>query len=306
MSEAESVTGIEIAIIGKAGRFPGAPDLDAFWRNLRDGVESISFFSAEQILALGGSPAAVAHPAFVAAYGALDGIDLFDAELFAYSPREAETMDPQQRIFLECAWAALDDAGYDPLRYHQPIGIFGGMSASTYVIRLLGRPDLFPLLATTQGTITNLHDYLCTRASYKLNLEGPSVTVQTACSTSLVAVHLACQALLSGECAMALAGGVSVRVPQEGGYVYRPGGIASADGHCRPFDAKASGAVGGAGVGIAVLKRLESALADGDSIYAVIKGSAVNNDGAVKASYTAPRVEGQAKVIHAAQLVSEV
>jgi phthiocerol/phenolphthiocerol synthesis type-I polyketide synthase E len=306
MNGSTMTTGLEIAVIGKAGRFPGARDLADFWRNLREGVESISFFSAEELLAAGGDPAVLANPAYVPAYGALEGVELFDAELFGYSPREAEIMDPQQRVFLECAWAALDDAGYDPQRCRGAVGIYGGMSMSTYVIRLLSRPDLVPQLATQQGTIANLHDFLCTRVSYKLSLEGPSLTIQTACSTSLVAVHLACQALLSGECEMALAGGVSIRIPQQAGYIYREGGIASADGHCRAFDARASGTVGGAGVGIVVLKRLESALADGDSICAVIKGSAINNDGSAKPSYTAPRVDSQAKVIRAAQVLSEV
>jgi acyl transferase domain-containing protein len=299
-------TGLEIAVIGMAGRFPGARDVAAFWRNLRDGVESISFFAEEELLAAGVPRERLADPLFVPAGGVLDEADRFDAAFFGYNPREAELMDPQQRIFLECAWEALEDAGYDSLRTPGAVGVYGGVAMGSYVLNVFSRPDLVAAVGAQQASIGNDKDYLCTRVSYKLGLEGPSLAVQTACSTSLVAVHLASQALVGGECDMALAGGVAVSFPQKTGYLYSPSGILSPDGHCRAFDVNARGAVGGQGVGIVVLKRLESALADGDSIRAVILGSAVTNDGAAKAGFTAPRVDGQAKAIRAAHLAAEV
>ncbi len=237
----------------------------------------------------------------------LEGVELFDAAFFGYSPREAELLDPQQRIFLECAWQALEHAGYNPLVYPGLIGVFAGSSLNTYLLRNLasqqGRgtiPDLFQLI------MGNDKDFLPTRVSYKLNLRGPSFSVQSACSTSLVATHLACQSLLSYQCDMALAGGISITVPQHQGYLAQEGGILSPDGHCRTFDAQAQGTLNGNGAGIVVLKRLDDALADGDSIYAVIKGSAVNNDGALKIGYTAPSIDGQAAVIRAAQEVADI
>jgi len=291
--------GSEIAVIGMAGRFPGASNLDEFWRNLCASRESITFFSDEDGVRSNGK--------YVPARGVLADIELFDASFFGFTPREAEITDPQHRLFLECAWTALEDAGYDPERYDRPIAVYAGTSMNTYLLQILsGRRDLIDEVGRFQIMIGNHEDYLCTRVSYKLNLKGPSITVGTACSTSLVAIHLACQSLLNGECDMALAGGVTVRVPQQRGYRYQEDGILSPDGHCRTFDARAQGTVFGNGVGIVVLKRLREALADGDSIHAIVKGSAINNDGALKVGYTAPSVEGQAEVIAAAQAMAGV
>jgi acyl transferase domain-containing protein/acyl carrier protein len=285
-----------VAIIGMAGRFPGAKNLDEFWHNLRDGVESISFFSEQELEAAGVTSAVMAKSNYVKARGVLEGVELFDAAFFGYFPSEAEIMDPQQRLFLECSWTALEDAGYDPETYKGQIGVYAGSRVNTYLLNnLYSHGGRF-----TDGSQTLMaleQDYLTTRVSYKLNLRGPSLRIQTACSTSLVAVHVACQALLNGECDMALAGGVSINVPQKSGYQYQEGDIVSPDGHCRAFDAKAQGTVFGSGVGIVVLKRQVDALANGDNIYAVIKGSAIGNDGALKIGYTAPSATAQAQVI---------
>ncbi len=296
----------QVAIVGMAGRFPGAADVETLWKNLRGGVESISRFSLAELLAAGADPAEVEHPDYVPARGAIDGADLFDAAFFGFTPREAELMDPQQRLFLECAWEALEDAGCDPGSYRGAIGLFAGASLSGYLGNLYSRPDVLASAGEYPVLLGNDKDFLPTRISYKLDLRGPSVAVQTACSTSLVAVHLACQALLAGECELALAGGVSIKVPLQAGYLYREGGILSPDGHCRAFDADARGTVNGSGLGIVVLKRLDDALADGDAIVAVIRGSAINNDGAAKVGYTAPSVDGQAAVIAEALAVAGV
>jgi acyl transferase domain-containing protein/acyl carrier protein len=287
----------QIAIIGMSGRFPGARNIDEFWRNLRDGVESISAFSPAELEASGTNPSVFENPAYVPAGSVLEDIDLFDAAFFGFSPREAESLDPQQRIFLETAWHALEDAGYEPESYPGVIGVYAGCSASTYLDHLQSNPDFLALLGYLQVYIGNEKDYLATRVSYKLNLRGPSFNVQTACSTSLLAVAVASDALLSRQCDMALAGGVCIRVPQKAGYYFEPGGIFSPDGHCRVFDERAQGVVFGSGVGVVVLKRLFDALADGDRIDAVIRGWAINNDGSAKASYTAPGLRGQADVI---------
>jgi amino acid adenylation domain-containing protein len=291
----------EIAIIGMAGRFPGAKNIETFWQNLRDGIESITFFSEEELLAEGVDPALLKNPNYVKANGVLEKIELFDAAFFGYSPKEAEIMDPQQRLFLECAWDAIENAGYDVDRISGAVGVYAGAGMNTYLSNNITRhPDIVESVGEYQLMITSEKDFLPTRTSYKLNLKGPSVYVQTACSTSLVAVHLACQSLHNNECDMALAGGVSVRARQKIGYLYQEGMIMSPDGHCRAFDAKAQGTIGGNGVGIVVLKRLDQALADGDCIHAVIKGSAINNDGSLKVGYTAPSVDGQTSVIAAA------
>ena len=293
--------GAGIAVIGMACRFPGAPDVESFWRNLCDGVESIASFSDEELTAAGVDPAALADPNYVRASGLLRDIDLFDAAFFGFNPREAEVLDVQHRQFLECAWEALERAGYDPGRYEGAIGVYAGAGMNSYLLH-----NLYPNRGVVESAggfetmIGNDKDFLPTRVSYKLNLTGPSVSVQTACSTSLVAVHLACRSLAGGECDMALAGGVSIHVPQISGYLYREGMILSPDGHCRAFDQDARGTVAGSGVGIVILKRLEDALRAGDHIHAVIKGSAINNDGALKAGYTAPSVAGQEAVIAAA------
>ncbi len=296
----------DIAIIGMAGRFPGAPSIEDFWSNLCAGAEAMTFSSRDDLSESGLDPALLDHPNLVPAAAVLDGIDLFDSSFFGYSPREAELMDPQHRFALECAWEALENAGYDPHRYAGSIGVYAGTGMSSYLLRLLSRRGGAATLDGLQLTLGNDKDYLTTRISYKLDLRGPSVSVQTACSTSLVAVHLACQSLNDGECDMALAGGVSIRAPQPLGYLYQEGSILSPDGHCRAFDARARGTVFGNGVGLVVLKRFQDAEADRDYIYAVIKGSAVNNDGHHKVGFTAPSVEGQAAVIRRAMQVAGV
>jgi phthiocerol/phenolphthiocerol synthesis type-I polyketide synthase E len=302
-----SRTGLEIAILGMAGRLPGASDLDQLWSNLCGGVESISFFTDEELLATGVDPELLRHPSYVKAQGVLADVHLFDAAFFGFSPREAEILDPQQRVFLETAWQALEDAGYCPEGPGVPVGVYAGSGMSQYFLSNLYRnPGFLRNVSSFQVGIGNDKDHLATRVSYKLNLGGPAIAVQTACSTSLVAVHLACQGLLSGECDIALAGGVTIGIPQVRGYLYEEGGILSPDGHCRSFDAAAQGCVAGSGVGVVVLKRLDSALEDGDPIRAVIRGTAINNDGAAKVGYTAPSVAGQAKVIRRAQIMAEV
>lgn len=308
MSLTETLDAIEgIAVVGMSGRFPGAPNVEKFWENLRDGVESVTFFTDEELKDCGVSPSAFNHPNYVKAKPVLSDMEMFDAAFFGYTPREAEMMDPQHRIFLECAWAALESAGYDSDRYAGKIGVFAGASLSAYVFNVLaslkGREQIGALqqlgIGNGLGTFT-------TRVSYKLNLKGPSVSVQTACSTSLAAVHMACRSLLDYQCDMTLAGGVSIIIPNSEGYHYEEGGIFSPDGHCRAFDAQARGTTVGDGVGIVVLKRLSDAIADGDSIHAVIRGTAMNNDGSLKVGFTAPSVDGQADVIAEAQAVAGV
>jgi acyl transferase domain-containing protein len=296
-----------IAIIGMAVRFPGADSVEAFWRNLRGGVESITFFSDEELRAAGIDPATLADPRYVKANGALAGADQLDAAFFGLTPREAEIMDPQHRVLLELAWEAMERAGYDAAAMSGRVGVFAGAGLSTYLLR-----NLAPNRALVESAgelpllLGNNKDFAPTRISYKLNLRGPSVSVNTACSTSLVATHLAGQSLLDFHCDLALAGGVSVQVPQVQGYLHAEGGIGSPDGHCRAFDAQARGTVSGNGAGLVVLKRLADALADGDTIHAVIRGSAVNNDGAEKIGFTAPSVSGQSEVIAEAQAVAGV
>jgi acyl transferase domain-containing protein len=236
-------------------------------------------------------------PNYIKAAALLDGVDQFDAAFFGLSPREAQVMDPQQRVFLETSWQALEDAGYNSETYPGQIGVFAGARTNTYVFNLFANRESLESLNSFEIGLGNDLAFLSTRLSYKLNLRGPSYSVHTACSTALVAVHLACQSLLIDECQIALAGGVAINVPHRVGYLYQPNGIVSPDGHCRPFDANAQGTIFGSGVGIVVLKRLEEALADRDNIYAVIKGSAINNDGSPKASFTAPGVSGQTEVI---------
>ena len=292
--------GEAIAIIGMSGRFPKAENIEQFWSNLRDGVEAISFFKDEELeWSWIDGPPPKDNPAFVKARGVLDKAEWFDAGFFGMTPREADVMDPQHRVFLECAWEALENAGYTPESIKGLAGIFAGSSMNTYLLAnlLSHRPptavlgDAFKLLLATDK------DFLTTRVSYKLNLQGPSVNVQTACSTSLMAVCLACQSLLSYQCDVALAGGVAVAFPQKHGKLHQEGGVISPDGHCRTFDENAGGTIFGDGAGLVVLKRLADAQADGDRICAVIRGSALNNDGARKVGYSAPSVDGQAEVI---------
>jgi amino acid adenylation domain-containing protein len=295
-----------IAVIGMACRFPGAKNTEEFWRNLRAGVESISFFTDHELMSRGVDPEILSKTGYVKAGGVLENIEMFDAELFGFSSKEAEITDPQHRLFLECAWEAIEDAGYDPSNYGGLIGVFAGAGSHTYFHNLYSKPEILQQVGSYRIMIGNDKDYLPTWVSYKLNLKGPSVAIQTACSTSLVAVHLACQSLLVGECDIALAGGVKINPTRNRGYFYQEGGILSPDGRCRAFDAKAQGTVGGDGVGILALKRLEDAIAERDNIRAVIRGSAVNNDGAMKIGYTAPSVEGQAQVIAEAMAVAGV
>jgi len=309
-NESAEPTGLEIAIVGLSGRFPGADDVDAFWRNIQGGVESVSRFTDEQLRERGVPQSLLDDPDYVKAGVMFEGFDQFDAGFFGYTPREAENLDPQQRVFLECASAALEHAGCDPERWPGKVGVYAGEGANVYLIRNLlpafglgahtGIADLLGLMSGNSG------GSLCTRVAYKLNLRGPAVSVQTACSTSLTAVHTACQALLSHDCDMALAGGVWLNLLQEGGYRYQAGAILSPDGHCRAFDADAAGTVIGSGAGVVVLKRLDEALRDGDTIHAVIKGTAANNDGSAKVGFTAPSIDGQAEVIRAAQLIAGV
>jgi acyl transferase domain-containing protein len=296
-----------IAIVGMAGRFPGAPTLEQFWRNLAEGVESISFFGPEELAAQGIDPALAGDRRYVPARGVLSGAEMFDAAFFGLTPREAELMDPQHRVLLECAWEALEQAGYAAQGLGGRTAVFAGAGLNSYLLQnLLPNRELLANVGELQAILLNNNDFLTTRISYKLDLRGPSALVQTACSTGLVAVHMACQSLLGGECDMALAGAVSITFPQLSGYLHQEGGVMSPDGHCRAFDAQAGGAVEGAGAGIVVLKRLADAIADGDFVHAVIRGSAANNDGASRVGFTAPSVDGQSEVIRESLMMADV
>ncbi|HEX6075088.1 MAG TPA: MupA/Atu3671 family FMN-dependent luciferase-like monooxygenase [Micromonosporaceae bacterium] len=299
-------TGDEIAIIGMAGRFPGAPNLRRFWNNLREGKESISIFNERELETSAMVPQRLhQHPDFVPAGGVLTDAERFDHRFFGMSRREASWTDPQQRVFLEVAWNALEDAGYDPYRFADRISVYAGAGTSGHSLRLLGDLAGDPAsLYEALGSATPEH--LATKVAFALGLRGEAVTVQTACSTGLASVHLACQSLLMAQSAMAIAGAVRVALPQHTGYLYQDGMILSSDGHCRPFDHRAGGTVSGNGVGVVVLRPLRDALAAGDHIYAVIKGSAINNDGHRGIGYTAPSVAGQAEVISEALAVAGV
>ncbi len=297
-----------IAIVGMAARVPGANDPRSFWRNLCAGDEAIRFLDDDELAANGVEPGQIARPDFVRAYAGLADIRGFDADFFGLGPKEAAIMDPQHRHFLECAWEALEAAGHTPESVARSVGVFAGCGIGTYfALNILTNRQLledvgFFLLSHTG----NDKDFLATRLSYSLNLEGPSISVQTACSTSLVATHLACQSLLGGECDLALAGGSTIKTPDGQGYVFKSGEILSPDGHCRPFDHKAAGTVFGSGVGVVALRRLEDALADGDHIHAVLLATAVNNDGAAKAGYLAPSLDGQAAAVSEALAVADI
>ncbi|NPC70012.1 acyltransferase domain-containing protein [Corallococcus exiguus] len=296
-----------IAIVGLSGRFPGARTLEGFWEMLRRGGDARRVPTDAELDDAGVPQALRSHPQWVRSSYVLEGATEFDAGLFGYSPREAELMDPQQRIFMECAWESLDNAGYDPGRFKGAVAVYASVSLSSYLLRALMRqPDLMDAAGSFGVMLANDKDYVATRVSHRLGLRGPSATVQTACSSSLVALHLACQSLLSGESDMALAGGSSVSFPQTAGYLYQEGMIFSPDGYCRAFDSKANGTVRGAGAAVIVLKRLSDALKDGDTIHGVLLGTAVNNDGAGKVGFTAPSVEGQAAVIAEALAISGV
>lgn len=297
----------EIAIIGMACRFPGAPDLAAFWENLKHGVESRTEFTDEALLDAGVPQTHLDMPTYVKAGFFLDEIEHFDANFFDFSPRQAQLTDPQQRLFLESCWQALEQANVDVTRLDGAVGVYAGTGISTYLLEhyaALSALDSSPNYL--QRLIGNEKDYLATQTAYKLNLRGPCVSVQTACSTGLVVVHMAAQSLLNYECDLALAGAVCVNVPHTRGYVYHDGAIFSPDGHTRAFDATAAGTTFGSGVGVVILKRLGEAIADGDQIWGVIKGSAVNNDGAEKVGFTAPSVEGQTQVIGEALAVADL
>ncbi len=292
---------LDVAIIGMSGRFPGAANTDEFWQNLVAGVESIHLLSEQELREAGVGDAALSDPNYVRATARIERVEWFDAEFFGYSPREAAGIDPQQRLLLETAWEALEDAGYPPSSSGGTIGAFASASASTYLLNNLHSGFDFREFILSSGNIHavlgNGSDFPATRLSYKLNLTGPSLNIQTACSSSLVAVHVARMSLLSGECDMALAGGASVYLPQNQGYRFQEDMILSPDGHCRVFDVRAQGTIFGRGVGMVLLKPLAASLRDGDHIYATIRGSAINNDGALKAGFTAPSVTGQAAVI---------
>ena len=298
-AKVNSYAGESVAVVGLAGRFPGARNVDEFWNNLRNGVESVRFFTEEELRAAGVDEERIRNPGYVRAKGYLEDPDQFDATFFGYSPREAAFIDPQQRVCLEVAWEALENAGYDAARCRHAIGVYAGSSENTYWFSLINHPEL-RAAGMLENALASGKDFVATRVSYKMNLRGPAVTLQTACSTSLVAVHHACMSLLNGECGMALAGGVSVTVPTMAGHMYEENSIGSPDGHCRAFDEAGQGTLRGDGAGFVVLKRLSDALADGDTIHAVIRGSAINNDGSNKVGYTAPSVEGQAQAISAA------
>jgi acyl transferase domain-containing protein len=287
-----------IAVIGMAGRFPGARDVEQFWRNLEAGAESITDLTSEQLAAVRVGAELLERDNYVRRAALLDDIELFDAAFFGIAQREALVLDPQQRLFLESCWQAFEHAGYVPDEYPGAVAVYAGASLNTYLLHNLACNPLY--LTTPEGfqaLIGNDKDYLATRVAYKLNLRGPAVTVQTACSTSLAAVHMACQSLHLGECDMALAGGVSIKIPHTVGYLHQDGMPFAKDGRCRAFDAASSGTVFGSGVGVVLLKRLDDALADGDNVLAVIRASSMNNDGAMKVGFTAPSGQGQLDVI---------
>ncbi len=303
----DELTGLEIAVIGMAGRFPGADSIDAYWDLVRGGESALSALTDEQLAEAGVPEEVYARPDYVRSAGVLADAECFDAGFFGLSPRDAAVLDPQQRIFLECSWHALEHAGYARNRGEHCIGVYAGSSFSMYLLRhLLPNDAVMRDVTEAELLLANQPDTLATRTSYHLNLTGPAIAVQTACSTALVAVHLACQALLAADCDIALAGASSIRSPQTEGYQHVPGGIRSPEGTCLPFDARAQGTLPGAGAGLVVLKRLADALADGYSVHAVLKGTAINNDGASKVGFTAPSIEGQAAVIRSALAIAGV
>ncbi|HEX7796547.1 MAG TPA: beta-ketoacyl synthase N-terminal-like domain-containing protein [Vicinamibacterales bacterium] len=304
MTQEPTLTGLEIAVIGMAGRFPRASSVDELWERLLAGTECLSSFTDDQLRSAGVDSDALADPNYVRVGGVVENVDAFDAGFFGYSPREASLLDPQHRFFLEAAWSALEHSGYAPGTFDCAVGVYGGVGRNDYLAKNVR--SVMDQVPAEMLHLANDRDFLATRVSYKLNLRGPSLALQTACSTSLVAIHMACQGLIAGECDMALAGGVTIRLPQTAGYLYQEEGISSPDGHCRAFSAEAQGCVPGNGGAVVVLKRLADAHADGDCIHAVIKGSAINNDGSGKVGYTAPGVEGQIRVIRSALGVAGV
>jgi amino acid adenylation domain-containing protein len=295
--EQKTVESADIAVIGMAGRFPGANNIRQFWENLKNGIETIWFFTTRELEESGETDQLLADPGYINARAVIADKDRFDAGFFNYSPQEARIMDPQVRLFHECAWETLEDAGYNPETYDKPIGLYAGAASSTgweAKVLLFARQELHNAFEAHQ--LVNSY-FIPTRISYKLNLKGPAVFIHTACSTSLTAIHTACNALLLGDCTMALAGGVSVSAEKKSGYLYQEGLVMSSDGHCRAFDAQANGTVGGEGAAVVLLKPLEQARADNDHVYAVIKASAANNDGTRKVGFSAPSIDGQAEAI---------
>lgn len=297
----------DIAIIGMAGRFPQAATLEQFWDNLKNGVESVQFFNHDDLKTMGIDEHLLDNPKFVAADAVLDDIDLFDARFFNIAPREAEITDPQQRMFLEACWELMESAGYAPEKYDGVVGVYAGTALSGYMMRnLKSNRGLIERVGTFKTMLANDKDFLSTKVSYKMGFTGPSVNVNTLCSSSAVAIHLAVESLLNFQTDIAIAGGVSFQITRNEAFFYQEGNIGAPDGHCRAFDERAAGTVSGSGLGVLALKRLDEAQEDGDNILAVIKGTAINNDGADKASYTAPSADGQASVITAAQEMAGV
>lgn len=305
MRQEIEATGLEIAVIGMGCRFPGAESIDELYNNLKNGVESIEFLSREELLELGVSQSVLEDPHFVHAKSTFKSIEGFDSDFFEYTPQEALIMDPQIRVMHECVWEAIENAGYGPLKYDKPVGLFVGGTSNQYweyitLFKQIEKDDIYDsekIAELFSNSLFNNMDLMSTRISFKLDLRGPSINLFSSCSTSLAAVHLACQSLLNGDCDMAVAGGASIMTPQRNGYIYKEGLILSRDGHCRIFDEQSSGTVFGDGVGLVVLKRLEDALNDKDTIHAVIRGSAMNNDGNRKIGYAAPSLGGQVDVI---------
>lgn len=295
VSEGQAYEAPDIAVIGMAGRFPGARNVNEFWENLKSGTDSVSREIEGK-----------SKDSIIKAKGVLEESEMFEASFFNYTPEEADLMDPQMRVFHECSWEALEDAGYNPYKYEGAIGVYGGASPNPFYAPKLGQDNPEKWMDQWQSHIYSTHDFLCSRVSYKLNLRGPSVNVATACSTSLVAIDAACRDLLDGRCDMALSGGVSLTFHDTAGYKYKKDMILSPDGYCRAFDKNAAGTVGGNGVGIVVLKKLKDAIRDGDNIHAIIKGSAINNDGIQKVGFTAPSITGQAKVIQSAMRNADI
>jgi len=304
--ERDDWTGLEIAVIGMSCRFPGAVNIEQFWENLKNGIESTTFFSDEELTAAGAGRDLPENPAYVKAKGRLEDAEAFDPAFFGYKPLEAELMDPQMRVFSESCWEALENAGYDPGNWDGTVGLYAGANNNREWEMKALLSDKSSLMGGFAMNHLTDRDFLSTRLAYKLNLTGPAVTVKTACSTGLVAVDMACRGLLTGQCDIALAGAVTVMSGNVPGYLYRDGLILSVDGHCRAFDADARGIFFSEGSGVVVLKRLVDAVEDRDTIHAVVKGSAVNNDGERKGAFEAPCVEGQAEVIRAAIHMAEV
>ncbi len=298
MSKPHDYTSTEnrVAIIGMACRLPGAANVGEFWANLQRGAESLTTFKDDELLASGVAPALVRSPNYVKSRGIIGGADEFDASFFGFTPRDAELIDPQHRVFLECAWHALEDGGYVPGQTEARIAVFGGVGTNWHLGDASRHPDVKKFASAASVVVSNDKDYLTTRVSYKLDLTGPSVNVQSACSTSLVATSLGVNSLLAYQCDLALAGGATIEIPEKKGYLYQEGGMESPDGHCRPFDANAKGTVFSRGAGVVLLKRLDDAIRDRDNIYAVILAGATNNDGSLKAGFTAPSVKGQVEV----------